>query len=544
MANIETKFPDIEGTELISQSWTKLLTRDNSVRTQFAGTSFPEGLTEDDIGQPCFRTDEQKWYIFAGIVDEQPVWWNPFATLDATDISFIADDHFSTGSTTVDAALRFLAQRQLLNAVVFPPDSLSYDGDNTTTTFNLSAVATNKNLLNVYISGVKQYPDTYDLSENQDKIIFKQAPRFGEKILIEEYNSLLEYDISPVVEEFTSNGTDNYFDFSQFVYDKNMIEVNVDGKVLLKSEFSILNNRVTLNETPVAGTKVQIQTVAKGSILVPGDNTITEAKLADDAVTTSKLSDSSITNSKIVENSVTGDKIAGGSISLTKMAENSIGTTQILDASITMDKLSDTVKSKFITPSSVGTLELKESSVTLNKLAQDVIERINLSLSNVNDATTANKGVVQLATDNEVLNDKSSTHVITVSNLIAKVSQIYTKITSWFKTKPSNIYKKEINVTTMPLRLEDDIVCYKVDSTSFDTISFDTSLLSQTDYVRAWEVRLLLPTVKNITWGNIKWLNGENPDLSTAGEYIFLFRLYPNDIITSKLIGSLQGKII
>lgn len=544
MADIDTQFPNIQGTELISRSWTKLLTRDNSVRTQFAGNAFPEGLTEEDIGQPCYRTDENKWYIFAGINDGQPVWWNPFATLDATDISFIADKHFSTGSTTVDAALRFLAQRQLLNAVVFPPDSISYDGDNTTTTFNLSAVATSKNLLNVYISGVKQYPDTYDLSENQDKIIFKQAPRFGEKILIQEYNSLLEYDISPVVEEFTANGTDNYFDFSQFVYDKNMIDVNVDGRVLLKSEFSISNNRVTLTETPTAGTKVQIQTVAKGSILVPGDNTITEVKLVDGAVTTSKLSDNSVTNSKIVENSVTGDKIAGGSISLTKMAENSVGTTQILDASITMDKLSETVKSKFITPNSVGTIELKEEAVTLNKLAQDVIDRINQSLANVTDATTANKGVVQLATDKEVLEETGDIHVITVSNLIAKVAQIYDKITSWFKTKPSNLYQKEINVTAMPIRLEDDNVCYKVDSTSFDTVSFDTTLLSQADFVRTWEVRLLLPSVKSITWENTNWLNGEGPDLSATGEYALVFRLYPNDTITSKLIGSSQGKLI
>lgn len=544
MADIDTQFPNIQGTELISQSWTKLLTRDDSVRTQFAGTSFPEGLTEDDIGQPCFRTDQQKWYIFAGITDGEPVWWNPFSTLDATDISFIADGYFSSGSTTVDAALRFLAQRQLLNAVVFPPDSISYNGDNTTTTFNLSAVATNKNLLNVYISGVKQYPDTYDLSADQSKIIFKQAPRFGEKILIQEYNSLLEYDISPVVEEYTANGTNNYFDFSQFVYDKNMIEVNVGGEVLLKSQFSVQDYRVTLNETPAAGTKVQIQTVAKGSILIPGDDTITDIKLANGAVISSKLADGSVINSKIADNTITGDKIAGGSISTTKLATGSVGTSQIMDSSITMDKLSETLKSKFITPNSVGTLELKSGSVTLNKLAQDVIDRINMSLANTTDATVSNKGVVQLATDNEVLDETGDIHVVTVSNLIAKVSQIYQKLTGWFKTKPSNIYQKEVNVTTMPIRLEDDKVCYKVDSATFNNISFDTSLLTQTDYVRTWEVRLLYPSVKTITWQNVKWLNNEGPDLSATGEYALVFRLYPNDTIVSKLIGSSQGKLI
>lgn len=544
MADIDTQFPNIQGTELISQSWTKLLTRDDSVRTQFAGTSFPEGLTEDDIGQPCFRTDQQKWYIFAGITDGEPVWWNPFSTLDATDISFIADGYFSSGSTTVDAALRFLAQRQLLNAVVFPPDSISYNGDNTTTTFNLSAVATNKNLLNVYISGVKQYPDTYDLSADQSKIIFKQAPRFGEKILIQEYNSLLEYDISPVVEEYTANGTNNYFDFSQFVYDKNMIEVNVGGEVLLKSQFSVQDYRVTLNETPAAGTKVQIQTVAKGSILIPGDDTVTDIKLANGAVISSKLADGSVINSKIADNTITGDKIAGGSISTTKLATGSVGTSQIMDSSITMDKLSETLKSKFITPNSVGTLELKSGSVTLNKLAQDVIDRINMSLANTTDATVSNKGVVQLATDNEVLDETGDIHVVTVSNLIAKVSQIYQKLTGWFKTKPSNIYQKEVNVTTMPIRLEDDKVCYKVDSATFNNISFDTSLLTQTDYVRTWEVRLLYPSVKTITWQNVKWLNNEGPDLSATGEYALVFRLYPNDTIVSKLIGSSQGKLI
>lgn len=544
MSSINTQFPDIQGTELISQSWTKLLTRDDSVRTQFAGTSFPTDLTNEDIGQPCFRTDEKKWYIFAGIADGEPVWWNPFADLDATDISFIADGYFSSGSTTVDAALRFLAQRQLLNAVVFPPDSISYDGDNTTTTFDLSTVATNKNLLNVYISGVKQYPDTYDLSADQSKIIFKQAPRFGEKILIQEYNSLLEYDISPVVEEYTANGTNNYFDFSQLVYDKNMIEVNVGGEVLLKSQFSVQDYRVTLNETPAAGTKVQIQTVAKGSILVPGDNTITESKLADGSVSNSKIANNSVTNSKIADEAITGNKIAGGSISLTKMAANSVGTNQILNSSITMEKLSDTIKSKFITPNSVGTIELKDGSVTLNKLDQNVIDRINQALANVTDATTINKGVVQLASDKEVLKETGTVHAISVSNLTAKTSQILKKVADWFKVKPSNVYKKEANVTTMPVILGDDSVCYKIDSTKFDTISFDTSQLSETNYVRTWEVRLLLPTVKTITWQNVNWINGEEPNLSTAGEYLLMFRLYPNDTVVSKLIGSSQGKLV
>ena len=67
-------YPNIPSTEAVSDSRQMLLDRDNAVKTDFAGTDYPE-VTEDDIGMVCYRTDLKDAFRYIGNDTEgNPIW--------------------------------------------------------------------------------------------------------------------------------------------------------------------------------------------------------------------------------------------------------------------------------------------------------------------------------------------------------------------------------------------------------------------------------------------------------------------------------------
>ncbi|MGE0701282.1 MAG: phage tail protein [Hyphomicrobiaceae bacterium] len=63
-------YPDIEPTDKIKDSLAPIEQRDDTLRSLFEGTSFPDNPV---LGQPCFRSDESTLYICASI-DPSDVW--------------------------------------------------------------------------------------------------------------------------------------------------------------------------------------------------------------------------------------------------------------------------------------------------------------------------------------------------------------------------------------------------------------------------------------------------------------------------------------
>ena len=428
MANEKT-FPSISASELISQSWSKLLTRDASVRTQFSGTEFPT-VTSDDVGQPCFRTDigeKGTWYIFIGMDTDgsTPVWWDPFGTLSALDINLTPGSDFPSTTTDVDKALRFLANKNLDNAIVFPPDSLEYVGDGTTTTYLLNSVSTNKNTVNVYISGVKQSPSTYDLSTDGMKVIFKEAPAYNETILLQENSSVLNYDLMPLVKTFTGDGSTLSFDVGVSLVSVNTIEVNVDNKVLLKDEFSVDGTNVVFKTAPVSGAKIQVESVYKGSLSSPSANSVTTSTIQDNSITSEKLVDSSVTLAKLADNSVSDIKIINGSVKTNKIADGAVTEDKLAAGSVTSTKIASDISNKLLGTNTVGTENLKNSSVSMDKLGSDVIQALQNASANVSDATTNIKGVVKLATAQEVISGTGGNKVVTADILHTILAQYH-----------------------------------------------------------------------------------------------------------------------
>lgn len=68
-------YPNILGTDAVADSRQMLIDRDNTLKTDFAGTEFPEVTSPDDIGTVCYRIDLEDAFRYKGDDDNgQPIW--------------------------------------------------------------------------------------------------------------------------------------------------------------------------------------------------------------------------------------------------------------------------------------------------------------------------------------------------------------------------------------------------------------------------------------------------------------------------------------
>lgn len=419
---VKKEYPGIEGSEMVSNSWHRLLVRDNAAQTQFAGTEFPD-VTEDDVGRPCYRTDiagilpdRGTWFIFCGFdAEEQPIWWDIFGSLTSENISMEAGSDFPSSVENVDDALRFVANKSFENAIVFPPELTTYTSDGITTQYKLPRVVTNKNTLHVYLSGVLQEPETYSISSDAQYLILNEAPPFGESILISETSSILEYDIMPFVKDFTGDGSNKIFDCSPAdLVNEKTIQINIDGKILQFSEYTVTGSMVELNTAPVSGAKIQIQTIYKGQLIAPSAGTVSTESILDNSIIQAKLVDNIITQAKLADNSVSDSKIIPGSVITNKLADGSVTNEKISNEAVDLSKLNQVIIDKLLGSENVTTNNLASKSVSRSKLADDVLI----------PASTGNQGLVTLATKEEILNGTGGNKVVTAETLYQILTEL------------------------------------------------------------------------------------------------------------------------
>lgn len=413
MAN-PNEFPLIEGSELISRSWTKLLERDASVKKQFASSEFPP-VTSEDVGTPCFREDEQKWYIFTGLTElGEPNWWCPFDTLVAEDIAFSPTENFPETTSTVYEALKFLSEVQVPNSIVLPTESKEYTSDGVTTTYPLQKITSHKETIHVYFSGVKQSPSHYSLNIEGSQVIFDEPPAYGESILIQENATVLEYDLMPIEKTFVADN-ETTFTMPMEIVNPRVIQVNVDGRILQLDQYVTSGYDVILNE-PVTG-NVQISTIFKGQLGSPASNSVGTGELKDESVTESKILDEAVTSDKIKDSAIISNKIANYSITSEKLENFSVTTEKLAEESIPVSKLSMETEQRLLGINRVESSMIKDGSITTSKLAEDVLNKISDASAGVTDASNNIRGVVKLATYDEFMNGTAGNKVITAEVL-------------------------------------------------------------------------------------------------------------------------------
>lgn len=375
MAN-EKNLPEISGDETISSTWRRLLDRDRNISNLFSGDSFTSDQKSNDIGRPNWRTDLNRLFIYNG-TEFISLW--KYLTPQEIEYSIEHPD-VPEDVNNIKAIIDLLVNRNMLNTITMPAVSQKYMGNGTTNEFELERYTSNKNTLYIFIDGVKQACDTYELSSDGMKVLFNRAPSNGESVEILQMASLLEYDYSPVIKTFTGDGTTTEFDFGQDILNPVAVSVNVDDAELQKSKFSIMadGRTVKLITPPSEGAVIQITTVNKTSYVTVSASSIGTTELKDKSVTIEKLADNlPIDINSIPEGSITSAMLKNGSVDSAKILDNSIISSKIVNGAITKDKLAESISSTLLGTENVKTANLASKSVTKDKLGDDVLTILN-----------------------------------------------------------------------------------------------------------------------------------------------------------------------
>lgn len=380
MAENNKTLPDIKGSETIASSWRKLLERDRNSSNLFSGEAFTEDQDPvNDIGRPNWRIDLNRLFIFDG---EKFV--NLFNYLTPEEIKYVVEHPDIPESVTdVKSVLDILVRRNNLNTVVMPTDGIIYSADGNTFDYELARSESNKNTIMVFIDGVKQATDTYSLSDDGKYINFQAAPAKGERIEIIENSSLLEYDYSPLVENFVGDGERTDFSTTFEILNPVCVSVNVDGKILQLSEYTLLEDGygIRLNNVPVEGAKIQITTINKTSFVTVSPNSIGANEIKNGSITADKMAEALPVNmNSIPAGGITNTMIANNSVDGLKLADGSVTTSKIADSAVTREKLATSILDGLLGTKNVLNANLGDASVSLDKLGEDVKNQLGGSV--------------------------------------------------------------------------------------------------------------------------------------------------------------------
>ena len=150
-------------------------------------------------------------------------------------------------------------------------------GDGSDTTLTLSAAPDSEADVIVFIDGVFQNQDSYNVSGTT--LTFGTAPVSGRYVRA--------YTVKQAVSgtnlthnAFSGDGSDTTFTLSIAPVHENNTQVYIDGVYQFKGTYSISGTTLTFSTAPPNGTAIECMTMNQLDINVPVDDTITSAKLS------------------------------------------------------------------------------------------------------------------------------------------------------------------------------------------------------------------------------------------------------------------------
>lgn len=135
-----------------------------------------------------------------------------------------------------------------------------------------------------------------------------------------------------------------------------------------------------------------------------------------------------------------------------------------------------------------------------------------------------------------------------IYNRILNSAQVYETINNSFEPlntkfiqRKQSIYQGTENLTSTKITLKNDILRYVKTVAANDSFSIDKSQLISNNGNITFELILNMPSIVSFSLANItsKWLGGEAPDLSEAGQHWFAFTSLDNG---ATWIGSHEGR--
>ena len=229
----------------------------------------------------------------------------------------------------------------------------SFNGDGSTTAFTLSKAPGSDTDLIVFIDGVYQNADSFNVSSTT--LTFDTAPANSTKVIAYTIGGVVMGKAS-TVDTFNGNASTTAFTLSLDPVKEENTQVYVGGVYQPKGTYAVSGTTLTFSEAPPSGTgnievvinqittltdvganavtATSIAANAVGSAEIAA-NSVDSSELATGSIDTIHIGDDQVTNAKLAVNSVSAVELAGNSVTSTQIAANQVGSSE-LDTNITI----------------------------------------------------------------------------------------------------------------------------------------------------------------------------------------------------------------
>ena len=223
----------------------------------------------------------------------------------------------------------------------------SFNGDGSTTAFTLPKAPDSETDLIVFIDGVYQNNDSFNVSSTT--LTFDTAPANGTKVIAYTIGGVVTGK-THLVDTFNGDGSTTAFTLSIDPVNENNTMVYVGGVYQPKGTYSVSGTTLTFSEAPPSATgniEVNIGQVttttdvganavnsaaiaanAVGSAEIAA-NSVDSSEIATGSIDTIHIGDDQVTNAKLAVNSVSAVELAGNSVTSTQIAANQVGASEL-----------------------------------------------------------------------------------------------------------------------------------------------------------------------------------------------------------------------
>ena len=223
----------------------------------------------------------------------------------------------------------------------------SFNGNGSTTAFTLPKAPDSETDLIVFIDGVYQNNDSFNVSSTT--LTFDTAPANGTKVIAYTVGGVVTGK-THVLNTFDGDASTTAFTLTLDPVHENNTMVYVGGVYQPKGTYSISGTTLTFSEAPPSGTgniEVNIGQVttttdvganavnaaaiaanAVGSAEIAA-NSVDSSEIATGSIDTIHIGDDQVTNAKLAVNSVSAVELAGNSVTSTQIAANQVGASEL-----------------------------------------------------------------------------------------------------------------------------------------------------------------------------------------------------------------------
>jgi hypothetical protein len=260
----------------------------------------------------------------------------------------------------------------------------AYNGDGSTTDFTLSKAPGSDTDLIVFIDGVYQNSDAFNVSSTT--LSFDTAPANGTKVIAYTIGGVV-MGKTMVVDTLDGDGSTTAFTLSMDPVQEENTQVYVGGVYQPKGTYSLSGTTLTFSEAPPTGTdNIEVNISQVTTLTEVGANSVSSTAIAANAVGSAEIAANSVDSSELVTGSidtihigddqVTNAKLAVNSVSAVELAGNSVTSTQIAANQVGISELnvSDGTNGQVLSTNGTGTLSFTTiSETTINNNADNRI---------------------------------------------------------------------------------------------------------------------------------------------------------------------------